>query len=117
MGSPGGARLNLSSPPIRTVFVRIEGGIASYWRLRGQIRSTFGEHAEAMADIDHALVLDPRNAMAYYARGTLKLQLHEPADAAADLRRAIDLGGLDDHVLYCARNNLTVAQRAMGYGY
>ena len=50
-----------------------------------------GEYAEAIADYDVVISLDPADAEAYYNRGFAKYHLEHLEDAKEDLQRALDL--------------------------
>jgi eukaryotic-like serine/threonine-protein kinase len=58
---------------------------------RSRVRHALGRRAEAIADLDAALVLAPGFAEAWGYRGVLKLEEKRRADAAADLRKALEL--------------------------
>ena len=53
--------------------------------------SAAGRHAEALADYDAALELDPRSADGYYARGLCKAKLGRLAESLADYDAALEL--------------------------
>src|SRR4029453_9856072 len=48
-----------------------------------------GRYAQAVADLDRALLLDPDNAFALATRGTLSRDLGRHDEAVADLTRAL----------------------------
>ena len=52
-----------------------------------------GEYAEAIADYDVVISLDPADAEAYYNRGFAKYHLEHLEDAKEDLQKALDLAG------------------------
>ena len=52
-----------------------------------------GEYAEAIADYDVVLSLDPADAEAYYNRGFAKYHLEHLEDAREDLQKALDQAG------------------------
>lgn len=63
---------------------------AAAWRQRGYAAR---KPADAIGDFGRAIALDPDDADAYAARGRAWMQSGEPAKAAADFDRAIDLAG------------------------
>jgi tetratricopeptide (TPR) repeat protein len=52
-----------------------------------------GRNADAKAEIDRVLALDPGFAHAYFVRGLIELQAGQPAKAVASFRRNIEIGG------------------------
>ena len=58
---------------------------------RARILAAEGSIEEAIADLDAAIVFDPRFGDYYFARGSLLLQLEEVERAISDLGRAIEL--------------------------
>ena len=52
-----------------------------------------GEYAEAIADYDVVISLDPADAEAYYNRGFAKYHLEHLEDAREDLQKALDQAG------------------------
>ena len=54
-------------------------------------QSKLGQYADAIADYDQALCLDPNNTLAYLSRGTVKAALEQYAAAIADYDQALRL--------------------------
>ena len=68
-------------------------------------RASTGEVEEARRILDELLAKEPRNAVALMERGRLALELDQPADAEAWLRKALALDSSDrrtNHLLYQA---------------
>ncbi|HVX03793.1 MAG TPA: aspartyl protease family protein [Rhodanobacteraceae bacterium] len=70
---------------------------ASDYALRGQARLARGELANALADLDAAIRLDPGSADDHLTRARILLARKQPDAALADLDKALDLdpGNLD----------------------
>ncbi|MCH8854300.1 MAG: protein kinase, partial [Planctomycetes bacterium] len=59
--------------------------------LRALARGELGRLDKAAEDLDAVISLDPRRSGSYYQRGVLQLIRAQPAAAASDLRRALQL--------------------------
>ncbi len=84
--------------------VRLAPGEAKAWCNRGLVRNGLGEHEAAMADLSHALSLDPSLVMAYGARAQALIALGRAPEACADIVKARELGdtSLDELlIIYC----------------
>ncbi len=73
--------------------------------IRALLRGRQYRHADALADLDRALAVAPRSALALANKGNTLLLLSRPAEALDVLRRADDLEP-DDPSVWC---NLTLA--------
>ena len=69
----------------------LNGIISLAYCNRGHAKDSLGRPAEAIADYDEAIRLDPELAMAYNNRGYAKLALGRDEEAARDLKRAEEL--------------------------
>ncbi|WP_406344018.1 tetratricopeptide repeat protein [Streptomyces sp. NBC_00648] len=58
-----------------------------------------GNHAQALAELDQAIALDPGRAQAYYGRSVARSALDGPAAALADLDRACELSPDDAYYI------------------
>ncbi len=58
---------------------------------QGNTKAELNRHAEAIADYDQALQLDPDSALAYFSRGHSKTNLERHAEAIADYDQALRL--------------------------
>jgi tetratricopeptide (TPR) repeat protein len=64
---------------------------AMHYSLRGLARSRLGDFAEAIADFDQAVALEPDDAMSYVGRGAVRSVRGDWAGAIADFDQAIAL--------------------------
>jgi tetratricopeptide (TPR) repeat protein/transglutaminase-like putative cysteine protease len=69
--------------------------IGPAYSLRGLLALERGRLTRALADAERALVLDPRDARAYYVRGRVRFE-RGARGAASDLKRAADLSRRKD---------------------
>jgi tetratricopeptide (TPR) repeat protein len=69
--------------------------VAPACSLRGRLALDRGKLSSALADAERALALSPRDGVAYYVRGRVRLE-RNATGALADLARAADLGGRQD---------------------
>jgi lipoprotein NlpI len=65
--------------------------LAAAFRARAVARNRLLEHAEALADLSHAVDLDPFNPLYYEERATTYLKLREFKQADVDLEMALGL--------------------------
>ncbi len=73
---------------------------AAAWALRGWLRLlTRDSRAEAIADAERALALDPKCARAWLTRGSVRLLAEDPAAALTDLEEAVRLAPEDADAL------------------
>jgi Flp pilus assembly protein TadD len=68
-----------------------EHGDAFFYR--GEALNRLGRYDEAMAALEHATVIQPRNGKAYYTLGILYDRKHLPEEAALMYRKARELQG------------------------
>lgn len=78
---------------------------------RGVLRLARRESAQAVADFDAALVIDPRHAEAHLNRGAALVQMGRPGPAVAALTEALSL---DVHEPHKAYYNRAAAREALG---
>ena len=64
---------------------------ASFYANRGQARYASGKWEQAIADFDTALIIDPRNAAIFNARGLTWLAMKDYGLAIRDFNQAIKL--------------------------
>ncbi|HWS82826.1 MAG TPA: tetratricopeptide repeat protein [Ktedonobacteraceae bacterium] len=60
-----------------------------YWMLRSVINRVQNKPDEALVDYNHALTINPKNALAYLNRGIIHLRLHHYELAEADYNQAL----------------------------
>lgn len=65
--------------------VQGDPGNARAWYYRGLSRDASGDHAGALGDLDHALLLEPGDANMLLRRADVLLSLDRPTDARRDL--------------------------------
>ena len=76
--------------------------------------------AEAEAQIRQTLQLDPNFSHAYFIQGMILIQQRRPREAVASLEKAVQLGGVANHVssalgaAYAAAGDSTAARRILG---
>ncbi|MBF0263158.1 MAG: SPOR domain-containing protein [Magnetococcales bacterium] len=71
--------------------LHIESGVARLWRLRGLARLAAGQPEQALINFNHALRLDPADAIALRHRGLVQLGLGRNSEADTDFQRAARL--------------------------
>ena len=64
---------------------------AAVWFYKGNAKAKLGQYAEAIADYDKAIKLNPDLAVVYNNRGNAKFELDQHAEAIADYDKAIKL--------------------------
>ena len=84
--------------------------IALWYAIRADRKSDLGEYAEAIADYDRAIGLDPNSANAYFGRAYVKFSLGEDMAAIADYEKAVELDPNDASAHYNCAN----AKHALG---
>jgi hypothetical protein len=68
-----------------------EKELAVLWRVRAQFLNLDGQYAEALADADHAVHLEPLNPENFAVRGDAYYMAGKPYAARLDYERALDL--------------------------
>jgi TonB family protein len=64
---------------------------AGQYTVRGSAYADLGDYEHAMADLDYAVQLDPKEAWSFYNRGLVELAMGRLARAKADLETALTL--------------------------
>jgi tetratricopeptide (TPR) repeat protein len=75
--------------------IKLNSGVAFFFRLRGSAQRQAKNLGAALADYDRALALEPDSASFCHFRGDLKREMGDLEGAAADLDRAIELNPRD----------------------
>ncbi len=86
------------------------GPTGELYYARGAVRMTMGRFKDALADLDQALALDPKNSEYLIARGEVRLRLGSLKDAETDYTRAIEVDP-ENAKAYLGRGGLALARR------
>ena len=70
-----------------------------------------GDYAHAMADIERAIRIEPRNPYLWLELGEIHLSSDDPRQAAATARKAMSIAGADDAAKSAAEDLLERASR------
>jgi tetratricopeptide (TPR) repeat protein len=70
-----------------------------------------GEYAHALADIERAIRIEPRNPYLWLELGEIHLSRDDPRQAAAMARKAVSVAGADDAAKAAAEELLERASR------
>lgn len=70
------------------------------YNLRGTIRTLLGNHADATADFDKSIELDPSLTQSYIKRASISLELGDPIQAEEEFAKALEFNSNDPDVYY-----------------
>ncbi len=68
-----------------------DGKLAGVYAVRGRAKALLGDFSGAMADCDHAVSLDPKDAYVFLNRAEVKRIQGLPNEALQDIRKSIEL--------------------------
>ncbi len=91
--------------------VNAHGNVAEYWEERALVWHKTGRQAEALADFEKALALEPDNPYRYACRAYIKDKMGDVAGAVADYLQVVEMDPEDD----VAQNNLELLQAKLAY--
>ena len=70
------------------------------YNLRGTVRTLLGNHADATADFDKSIELDPTLTQSYIKRASISLELGDPIKAEEEFAKALEHNGSDPDIFY-----------------
>lgn len=70
------------------------------YNMRGTMLNLLGDHAEATADFNKSIELDPGMTQSYIKRASISLELNDPANADEDFIKALEQDENDPDVYY-----------------
>lgn len=70
------------------------------YNLRGTVRTLLGNHADATADFDKSIELDPTLTQSYIKRASISLELGDPIKAEEEFANALEHNGNDPDIFY-----------------